>query len=176
MTTTDVQQLKIVTTGSYSDLEVFCVCPDEATADAVASAVDGAVGTVDMVQSVDELHRRDTLNVNVSISDAGEIVEESEWQYSTYDTGAIAATPLSWTLHSRMLTLPGHPSIAVLGLTVVGSDHERVRKVAGEVKARLMTDDAWRAEVFDLRSVYSAADDPGGYRMRNSDVIRRVVV
>ena len=132
----------VVTIGSYSDYRVQCACLTEQDAQAIVARMGDEEAEVLAL----DVHSGDVaqvaiLYVGVNLyDDGGEVGEyrrtSVEWPWSAWPK----TTPVSW----RWTRAPIHGGLGGR-LDVWGTDHERVRKVYGDMRAMLKTDDAMRA-------------------------------
>lgn len=141
----------VIASGEYSDYRVLAVVTGgkKAAKELVARA--NAHGDTYRTYFMEELpvvaadvQRVEILTLTAEIRDAGPVVEAErdpyyrvEWPFD-----ALFGTPAcAW----RWVRAPVHNGKGGR-LEVQGTDHERVRKVYGERKALLLTDDAFRAK------------------------------
>jgi hypothetical protein len=139
-----------VSTGSYSDYRMLCICPSKRDAQAVAAKMradkhgwrrDARVEPLPVVtadvKKVDILMLTVTLWDDGSESEAGERVR-SEWPFDALLDDAV---PVSW----RWVRAPCHNNRGGR-LDVAGTDHVRVRKTFSEKRAQLVAEDAFRLQ------------------------------
>jgi hypothetical protein len=128
----------IVTEGSYSDYSVLCVCPDEATANAIVDAI-GPDESNYYGPRVEEVALRtgpptvkEVLHLNWATDGEG---NEYPYPYQPYEH----TTKEFWweeALPACKVNVYVDNSLTVV-LHLSGWDHERVRKVFSETKARI---------------------------------------
>jgi hypothetical protein len=138
-----------VSSGSYSDYRVMCVCPSKKDAKAVAekynrdksSSYDAAeVESLPIVTG--DVEKVVTLSLSTTLWDDGRETDQRpadlrvEWPFD-----AMYGTP---DVYWRWVRAPMHGDKGGR-LDVRGVDHERVRKVFSEQRAALIADDAYRA-------------------------------
>lgn len=139
----------VVSSGTYSDYSVLVACPSKKDADLLAQryAASGGYGYDDArvewlpivpgdVQQVTVLHMSTTLWDDGSETDTRERLTV-KWPFELDDPKHADCT---W----RWVSAPMHHGKGGR-LDVHGTDHERVRKVLGDQRALLITDDAYRA-------------------------------
>jgi hypothetical protein len=140
----------LVTSGSYSDYQVHCVCPTEEDAKVVASKM--------QVERRDEyeieerniydatIEPIEVLELSALITDDGVCVEEfvSTDKIWPNDEYATLAKPLSWWWQRTIYGIWGNKQQPGGRLQVWGTDFELVRKVYSDRRAMLMTDPAMR--------------------------------
>lgn len=130
-----------VSSGSYSDYRVKCLCETEAAANAVAAKLrterdgfdtDAVVEQFDVVDESVESYPQ--LRIDMEIYDDGRIERPREWvnQKWPFDEEPISAR---W----RWVRAPCHNGCGGR-LEVWGADHARVRKVFTEKRALFMAD------------------------------------
>ena len=133
----------IVTEGSYSDYSVLCVCPDEATANAIVDAI-GPDDSNYHGPRVEEVVLRtgpptvkEVLHLNWAMD--GERNEDPypypPYEHTTKEFWWDEAQPACKTYAYVSNAIA--PNLPTVVLQVSGWDHERVRKVFSETKARI---------------------------------------
>lgn len=143
-----------IASGEYSDYRVHAVCASKAEAEDIvmrAAAYGGAYDESYFVQEFPlvsgDVERVEILRMQVTIWDDGSTTEERrdlrvEWPFNTiYENDA---KPVHW----RWVRAPIHRDKGGR-LEVAGVDHERVRKVFGDRRAMLLSDDVLRAREND---------------------------
>lgn len=131
-----------VESGSYSDYRVHAVFPDKATAKAAA-----ALGNGYHVTALPELTMADltlviVLRMSINIWDNGTETQEQQNVRTEIPFDMLYpedAKPAHW----RWVRAPVHQNKGGR-LKVSGTDHERVRKLHTELRARLHAEDAFR--------------------------------
>ena len=137
-----------IVSGEYSDYQVHCVCPTKEDAeDIVARAnVDKSPYYAYRVEEMPVCDRSIqqvvTLQLQTTIWDNGEETDTRENTYIEWPFDTMYGAPV---IRWRWVRAPMHHGEGGW-LEVMGTDHERVRKVYGELRARLQHDDAFRME------------------------------
>lgn len=157
----------VVMTGYYSDRNVECVAPDEATASAIVAAANsdgrGEWHCQEVPVRSTAPETIGAVSLHATIEASGEVTEETEHTYShvgwftddgdqpdAYDLDR-PPVPLRWEV-----TLWGVP--LTLRLRVWGSDVERVRKRYSELRAQI----AAQPEVWLERAKWHGSAQPVG--------------
>ena len=143
-----MEKMYAISKGSYSDYRVLAVCDSKKTAKALAARYNATehysetyVETILYVDNPD-VQRVETLDLSITIWDDGSETDDHisyrvEWPFDPlYDS-----SDCTW----RWVRAPVHKGKGGR-LDVYGTDHERVRKVFGERRALLHTDDAFRSK------------------------------
>jgi hypothetical protein len=124
----------VVEVGEYSDRNVFCACPTEEMAKAVAPQVRGYASQVPFVKApvkpVPDLH----MSVSMTLRDGMAVDEGLEYESLIWPWDDDPGVQWTW-----MHRLDGRGV-----LSVHGTDLQRVRKVFSERRAMFMADDAAR--------------------------------
>lgn len=142
-----VQQVWAVSSGSYSDYRVLCVCPSEADAETVASKLRGEkdgwhrdADVEEFVMVTGDVEQTPFLRLSTTLWDDGteslvnEVVQR-EWPFgSIYDIA-----PMTW----RWVRAPMHQHRGGR-LDVSGTDFDLVRRTYSEKRAQLIAEDAFR--------------------------------
>lgn len=138
-----------ITSGSYSDYRVLCLCQSKSDAKRLAARMNAAGGSIDAeieefpVVSDPDVKQVETLRMNVDLWDDGSEGEEriSYWTEWPFDRWA-DTRPVQW----RWVRAPVHNGRGGR-LEVSGTDHKRARKVFSERKALVKNDDAFRSKL-----------------------------
>lgn len=130
----------LVTQGIYSDYHVVCVCLTEDEAKAAAAKLDlldppGKYGDPAQVEpapvaTADDVRRTTTLHMSMFVYPDG-TMNESESKYSQ-----VSVSRPDPNCHIQR----AQPWSGGYRLSISGDDHERVRKVYSEQRARLLAD------------------------------------
>lgn len=141
----------VISSGSYSDYRVQAVCDSKETAETiVARANADRSGGYRSEYEVEELvymddpkvQKVETLRLSVTIWDDGTETQDTqaydvEWPFDSL----YGLTECEW----RWVRAPVHDGKGGR-LDIRGTDHERVRKVFGERRALIHSDDAFRSK------------------------------
>jgi len=140
-----------LSSGSYSDYRVLCVCPSKKVAKQLAARYNADNRSYDEVYveqiafvSDPDIQRIEIMSMFQEIWDNGEISEPRqqyrvEWPFDLLYPEAAVPVSVRW------VRAPIHHNKGGR-LEVHGTDHERVRKTFSEMSAALRTDDALRAK------------------------------
>lgn len=135
-----------VTSGSYSDYTVLCICPSKADAEAVAVKLRSEAHGWHRDATTQEFGTADASTEPVSVlyltteifddgtERPGRDDAENRWPFEDYWVKS------QW----RWVRAPIHRGKGGR-LEVQGTDHERVRKVFSDTRAQLIADHAFRA-------------------------------
>lgn len=135
-----------VTSGSYSDYRVLCICPTKQDAEAVAAKIRGQEGHYNDA-NVEAFYEANALTVptfvlsiSCNVWDDGTVTPIMErtdvcypWDYN------YRIVPVSW----RWVRAPMHKNIGGR-LEVSGTNATKVRRVYSDRKAQLLAEDAFR--------------------------------
>ena len=135
--------LHIVTSGSYSDYRIHCICPTQTDAETIAQRANSTAKYTDYetaeipvhdatVQRIIHLIMRTTIHDNGTETETGE-TERIEWPFDKSGPEFV----WSWNRGSRHKGTGGT-------LYVYGYDNERVRKTYSDQRAALLSDPAYR--------------------------------
>jgi len=140
----------VIASGSYSDYRVHAVCDSKKTAKTIAARAnadrDGYHDdyVIEELVYVDDpqISKVETLRLSVNIWDDGTETEDREsysveWPFDTL----YGLSDCTW----RWVRAPMHKNKGGR-LEVSGTDHERVRKVFGERRALIHSDDAFASK------------------------------
>ena len=142
-----VDEVWLVTTGSYSDYSVLCACPDEVTAQAIVAAI-GPDDSGYYGPRVEDVWLRSELPVVKQIFRLRWVVtpdgEENPYPHQSTDSEGWVSREYWWGESQygpckKTVRRVAHEK-QWLQLAVEGWDHERVRKVFSESKARIKAD------------------------------------
>lgn len=147
----EIETVWVISRGAYSDYRVLAVVrgkkKDAELLAARANAAGDSYGDAYEVESLPvvspDVKKVETLMLIAEIRDEGPVVKEErmnvqvEWPFDSLY--ALAKTEWRW------VRAPIHNGKGGR-LEVWGTDHERVRKVYGDRKAMLLSDDAMRAK------------------------------
>lgn len=138
----------LVSSGSYSGYRVHCAAPSKKAAKDIVSVMNGADSNpyvdyyedyfVEQVPVIEKAERVTVYGLEVVISDAGTVREESvrdrdEWNVSPLYPERLRPVTIRW------VRAPCHDGRAGR-LEVYGTDRERVRKTFSDMRAQLLAD------------------------------------
>lgn len=132
-----------VSSGSYSDYRVLCVCATKKDAERIiARAADEFADEMRVEQKIladDTTAPEEILNLTVNLWDDGTEGGHREWVRAQWPWDYGYAPPVKW----RWVRAPIHDNKGGR-LEVSGSDHERVRRVFSDRRAQIKAEDALR--------------------------------
>lgn len=133
-----------VSSGEYSDYRVSFLCETEADANATIEKLgwgDAGFFTEEFVVCDASVEQTEHLEMMVQVWDDGTTTDEQSWTEDKWPWYPNARAACAW----RWVRAPVHKGKGGR-LEAWGYDHERVRKVFSEKRARLLADPAFRAQ------------------------------
>jgi hypothetical protein len=137
----------VISSGEYSDYSVLCACPSKEDAETLVSRMNAAGGSPyrgdcvveELAMLPADAQQVEILHMSVTLWDDGRQADEHQHRQVEWPLGYYV--PVRW----RWVRAPMHRDKGGR-LEVSGTDHERVRKVYGDRRALLLSDDAFRAQ------------------------------
>jgi hypothetical protein len=143
----DLKFMYCVSSGSYSDYRVLCVCDSQKRAKAVAAAMradddgyrqDAQTETIAFVDY--DPVKVDVYSLSVEVWDNGTTTTERDYTHSEWPFDAfVPLVRVAW----RWVRAPVHKNKGGR-LDVHGTDQEAVRRVFSDRRAQLLAEDAFR--------------------------------